>query len=254
MDDRPTPPSPEPPGEPPAVRASDAEREATAQFLQQSYAEGRLTMAEFDERLSRAYGATYRTDLVHLTHDLPGPGRVGYGGLDPVAGAVPRPVPAPRPDQSPAQPRDAAPHEVGRVGPHGIAGTHRVTGAAGPGTSLAVMSGCERTGVWTVAADHTAVAVMGGVVIDLRRAHLQSPETTIRAFAVWGGIEILVPDDLHLVTDGIGFMGGFAEESGTWKKDPRPVRQAPPGAPTVRVTGLALMGGVEVRRVPRPEH
>lgn len=217
--------TPDPDRNIPAVRASDAERHETARILQEAFSEGRLTVTEFDERTTQAYQARFRTELEALTVDL-SPARRGVD---------------PRPDLYAESHGDRAP-------------ANRVTGSQGTSASVAVMSGCERTGVWTVSADHTAVAVMGGVVIDLRRARFQSPETTIRAFAVWGGIEILVPDDVHLVTDGIGLMGGFAEGSGTWKKDPRPVRQAPPGAPTVRVTGLALMAGVEVRRVPRPEH
>lgn len=217
--------TPDPDRNTPAVRASDAERHETARLLQDAFAEGRLTLAEFDERTEQAYQARFQTELAELTADL-SPARRQF---DP----RPAPLAGSAHDRTPAA---------------------RVTGGAGTSASVAVMSGCERSGVWTVADSHTAVAVMGGIAIDLREANLQSNEITIRAFAVWGGIEILVPDDLNLVMDGFGLMGGFAEESGTWKQDPRPVRQAPPGAPTVRVTGLALMGGVGVRRVPRQEH
>ncbi|WP_187701753.1 DUF1707 domain-containing protein, partial [Dietzia sp. E1] len=63
--------TPEPDRPLPAVRASDAEREATAQLLQESYSEGRLTLAEFDERTAAAYGARFRSELLELTHDLP---------------------------------------------------------------------------------------------------------------------------------------------------------------------------------------
>lgn len=54
------------------VRASDAEREQAAELLRAGYADGRLTRAEFDERLAVAYAAKSRADLRGLTSDLPG--------------------------------------------------------------------------------------------------------------------------------------------------------------------------------------
>ena len=56
----------------PPVRASDAERDQAAEILRAGYAEGRLSRAELDERLTAAYAATTRADLCHLTSDLPG--------------------------------------------------------------------------------------------------------------------------------------------------------------------------------------
>ena len=56
----------------PPVRASDAERDQTAEILRAGYAEGRLSSAELDERLTAAYAAKIRTDLHALTSDLPG--------------------------------------------------------------------------------------------------------------------------------------------------------------------------------------
>ena len=229
----------------PAVRASDAERHETARILQQAFSEGRLTVDEFDARTSQAYQAQFRNELATLTVDLSPARRQFDGHPDPRADAD---------RQRGGDSRSDISAELHAGSADDRAPVRRVTGEPGTSASIAVMSGCDRSGVWTIAGTHTTVAFMGGVSIDLRRARLQSGEITIRAFAVWGGIEIVVPDDLHLVMDGFGLMGGFAEQSGTWKQDSRPVRQAPPGAPTVRVTGLALMGGVSVRRVPRPEH
>lgn len=229
----------------PAVRASDTERHETARILQEAFSEGRLTVAEFDERTSQAYQARFRNELAQLTVDL-SPARRQFEGRPDLRADADR--------HRGDTPRSDAAAELHTEAAHDRPPVRRVTGETGTGTSIAVMSGSNRSGVWTIAENHTAVAVMGGVAIDLRQARLQSGETTIRAFAVWGGVEIIVPDDLNLVIDGFGLMGGFGEEPGTWKRDPRPVRQAPPGAPTVRVTGLALMGGVGVRRVPRPEH
>lgn len=203
----------------PQVRASDAERHVTAQILQQAFSEGRLTLAEFDDRTTEAYQARFQADLTPLTADL-----------------------------SPSRRHDSGPQVTPvTAGPP----VNRVTGGPGPSTSLAVMSGCDRNGEWTVPAEHTAVAVMGGVALDLTEATLESRETTIRAIVFWGGMEIVVPDDIHVVVDGLGIMGGFAEQNDSGRHDRRPVRKAPPGAPTVRVTGIALMGGVGVRRVRR---
>jgi hypothetical protein len=53
------------------MRASDADRDATAAFLRENLAEGRLTMTEFDERLEAAYAAKTYADLDMLLTDLP---------------------------------------------------------------------------------------------------------------------------------------------------------------------------------------
>lgn len=55
----------------PAVRASDADRERVAELLRVAFDEGRLGLAEYDERVRDAYGAVTQADLVPLTADLP---------------------------------------------------------------------------------------------------------------------------------------------------------------------------------------
>lgn len=213
-----------------SIRASDGEREATAEHLRRSFSDGRLTLAEFDERTTRAYGAVFRSDLDELIRDLAPVHR-------PPHPAEPRP-PLPRPTDNRPEPRYESPP------------VQRVSGEAGPAASVAIMGGTARSGPWTVPEKHTAVLVMGGGELDLTRASLQSHEVTIRVFAFMGGIEIVVPDDLHLDVDGIGFMGYFGEDTDD-ADDAHLVRQPPPGAPRVRVTGLAVWAGVSVRRAPR---
>jgi hypothetical protein len=53
------------------LRVSDAERQAVARRLERALRDGRLTVAEFDERVQAAYAATTRGELDDLTHDLP---------------------------------------------------------------------------------------------------------------------------------------------------------------------------------------
>ncbi|MFF8829791.1 DUF1707 domain-containing protein [Streptomyces sp. NPDC015131] len=194
----------------PEMRASDAERERVAERLRDAVAEGRLDMAEFEERLDLAYKARTHGELVPLVRDLPGTGApVAAGALE---GA-----------QSPSWPA--------RIGK--------------PATSrgaFAFWSGFGRRGKWTVGRSFTAAVVQGGGDIDLRDADFEDREIVIRCFALMGGIQVVVPPDLHVEVTGLGFMGGF---------DDRGAGEGTPGSPRVRVTGFALMGGVDVRRKER---
>src|SRR5215218_2586150 len=76
----------------PQIRASDADREATAQRLQRAAVEGRLDHEELEERLAAAYAARWTGDLARLTADIsPAP--------------VPPPAPYPYPYAGPVQVR-----------------------------------------------------------------------------------------------------------------------------------------------------
>ena len=67
----------------PHLRAADTDREAVATALGRHMADGRLTLAEYDERVAAAWGARTYGDLTRLTADLP------------AATVVRRPEPAP---------------------------------------------------------------------------------------------------------------------------------------------------------------
>ena len=55
----------------PDLRVGDADREAVAAALREHYAQGRLTLDEFNQRIEAAYAATMRSQLSALTRDLP---------------------------------------------------------------------------------------------------------------------------------------------------------------------------------------
>lgn len=65
--------SPEPANPVPAIRASDRERDAATQRLQEAFAEGRLDDSEFDQRMRTALSARTRPELDELLADLPEP-------------------------------------------------------------------------------------------------------------------------------------------------------------------------------------
>ena len=54
-----------------AVRASDGERERVAKLVSDAAGEGRLTLAEAEERLERVYATRFRHELAEFVTDLP---------------------------------------------------------------------------------------------------------------------------------------------------------------------------------------
>src|SRR4051812_18886996 len=61
--------------------ASDAERSIVVARLQDAAAEGRLTLSEFSQRASRAFGARTWFELDQLLLDLPSPRAVGSASV-----------------------------------------------------------------------------------------------------------------------------------------------------------------------------
>jgi hypothetical protein len=76
----------------PHLRAADTDRAAVAAVLGQHMSAGRLTLEEYDERLTRAYAAKTFGELDQLTADLPSTGRLT---TEPVQRAAATPAPAP---------------------------------------------------------------------------------------------------------------------------------------------------------------
>jgi hypothetical protein len=72
------------------LRAGDADRAAVATALGRHMADGRLTVAEYDERVARAYAALTYGDLAVLTSDLPAAD--GLRAAPAVVGGQPAPV------------------------------------------------------------------------------------------------------------------------------------------------------------------
>ncbi|GAB3031894.1 hypothetical protein GCM10011376_25380 [Nocardioides flavus (ex Wang et al. 2016)] len=118
--------------------------------------------------------------------------------------------------------------------------------AVGHNSSVAIMGDCKRRGVWQVPAHHSAFSLMGSVTLDLREAILTSHDTQINASAVMGDVKIIVPADMHVLVDGTPIMGDYGQA-----KDKVPAELGP-DSPVVRVRGMALMGSVQVQRLPAP--
>jgi len=104
---------------------------------------------------------------------------------------------------------------------------------------VAIMGGETRKGRWRPSRRTNAIAVMGGIDIDLREAQL-ADGAEILAIPVMGAVSITVPEGVSVEMSGFALMGG---NSGP---DDRVLPL--PNSPVVRVRAFSLMGGVVVER------
>jgi class 3 adenylate cyclase len=182
------------------IRVGDHDRQAVVDQLREHTAAGRLTMDEFTERVGQAYAAVTRDDLDKVVADLP-------EGVRPPTAAVG------------AQP------EVG-------AGRRRRR-------FVAVMSPSVMRGQWRAPRHITAFAWWGSVVIDLRDASIESPVLDIRAWALMGSVQVIVPPGIPVEMDGVVLMGS---SHSVIKR-----QETLAGAPLVRIHSRGLWGSVMAR-------
>ena len=78
--------------------------------------------------------------------------------------------------------------------------------------------------------------IFGSVKLDLREAKLEK-ETVIGAWAIFGGIEILVPKDCIVKVKGTPIFGGISNE----RKNNEDAKK------TIYIEGYAVFGGIEIK-------
>ena len=83
------------------------------------------------------------------------------------------------------------------------------------------------------------LAWFGGIELDLREAELD-PGARLDAHAIFGGIEIRTPPDWRVESSATAFLGGVTSRPAPADDDP--------SAPLLTLTGMAIFGGIDVRR------
>jgi predicted membrane protein len=86
-----------------------------------------------------------------------------------------------------------------------------------------------------------AVAIFGGIELDLRGAATTRDEIEIEANAVFGGIEMIVPDTWDVTVRGAGVLGGYEDKTHRIP-NPEGVKR-----PRLIIRGGAVFGGVTVK-------
>jgi hypothetical protein len=109
------------------------------------------------------------------------------------------------------------------------------------GGLVSFLSSNERQGRWELPRHFRALAVLGNVELDLRDAVIGIGVSFIEAVAVMGNIEITVPPDVAVESDGDSLLGSFVVK---YKGNATP--GAANGLRVVRITGTAYAASVEI--------
>jgi hypothetical protein len=187
------------------LRASDADRDQVATLLSTAYAEGRLSRAEHDERIDQLMAAKTFDDLLPITRDL-------------VIAGPPAPVATPQSTSRFAIDTTAQNPESDKM--------------------IAIFGGVTRKGRWRIRKNTHALALFGGIDLDLRDAIFEAPVAEISGFWCFGSLDIKVPEGIEVRDQTAGIFGGA---------DLRDVGDPAPSAPTLVIKGVSLFGGVSIR-------
>ena len=191
------------------LRASDADRDKVAAVLTTAYAEGRITREEHDERLDAVMRAKTFDELLPITSDLV-----------PLTAASLTPPPA-----------------MPATQPAGVTFEIDTSRDSGPDQMIAVFGGVTRKGRWRVPKQCNALALFGGIDLDLTEATFESTEIEINGFWCFGGLDIKAPAGVVVRDRTAGIFGGT---------DIKGLGDPIPGAPVITIKGASLFGGVSV--------
>jgi predicted membrane protein len=122
---------------------------------------------------------------------------------------------------------------------HGLRGRRERAGVDNSATisGLAVLGGIHRGNNSRAFRGGDLTAILGGCEIDLRQASIEG-EAVLDVFAMWGGIEIRVPEEWSVSGRVVPILGGFEDKT-------RPSQGAT--AHRLVVRGFAIMGGIEIK-------
>lgn len=88
-----------------------------------------------------------------------------------------------------------------------------------------------------------AMAWFGGLELDLRGATVDPRGAQLRLGSLYGGLDVVIPDDWQVTVRKVGIFGGVDGPD-------EPARSSAEPGPAVEISAVAVFGGLSVRREP----
>lgn len=104
----------------------------------------------------------------------------------------------------------------------------------------AIMAGVEVKNHSKSFKQSNATAIMGGAVIDLRGADFDK-NALVEVFSFWGGVEVIVPDNVIVRNQVSNIMAGTEDKT---------KQNTDKNSPVLTVAGTVIMAGVSIRNNP----
>jgi predicted membrane protein len=115
----------------------------------------------------------------------------------------------------------------------------------GPNSVMAttMFGGVERRITTSNFTGGTVTATFGGVELDFRAADIEGEEAVLYVEALFGGIDIVVPERWMVIYEGQSIFGGYSDETRP------PLPEVPGASPRKRLIlrGQAVFGGITVK-------
>ena len=184
-------------------------REQTVTELSQHFANDDLSLDDLERRIELVYKAGTVAELEAITADLRAPAVPPAGAIDPAA---------------PAARRQAIVPDARR------------------GRLLAIMGETRRSGRWLVPGALRVVSVMSDTRLDLTTAVMAAGTSEIHLTVFWSSCRLVVPPGMRVINEMHAIMASVTSSAD--EMDPPGVSR--PDAPTIRLTGTALMAEVKV--------
>lgn len=86
----------------------------------------------------------------------------------------------------------------------------------------------------------SATAIFGGVELDLTEAVIAGNEAILDCFAAFGGIDIKVPTNWKVISNGIPLFGGFENKTVNFQNPPAEEKR-------LIIKGMAVFGGIDIK-------
>lgn len=149
-------------------------RDQILEDLSHLYAQDKITVEDYERRVSAVMTAPTDTDAKMVNFDLLAPGRYDSPATRQASG-------------SPATTQLGSSRDV-----------------------VAIFSGSSLKGRFTVPEHINIASIFGGVEVDLRDADIPAQGFTIEAAAIFGGVDIMLPNHVQIDIEGVPIFGDIS--------------------------------------------